>query len=105
MGTVFNLMCPGENGKYHRLIMTKDGTEGRGLSYDDYCTHNTEAAEKRNQIKIAYNNLPPFLNVLSHNSKMEEYSLFWTLENSRQNPYVSKDWEILKLFFDKGRVQ
>ena len=106
VGIVFLLKCPGQNDEFHELIMTKDGSEARNLKYQDVCPVAIKAVEPRKQeVRVAYNNDPGWFNVFSEANTMEEYSLLWTLYRSKQHPYVSKDWEMLKIFFDNNNIE
>ena len=90
----------------HELIMTKDGTEARNQKYHDLCPVTIEAAvQKKHEITIAYNNRPGWFHVFNDTNTMKEFALWWTLEEARQHPKVSNDWEILKIFFDNNNIE
>ena len=98
-------MCPGQIDKYHRVIITKDGTVRGNLKYKDYCPHTKEAAEQeKHEITIAYNNERGRFHVDDDTNTMREYALWWTLSESEEHPKVPKDWEILKMFFDNYNI-
>ena len=107
IGIIFYLVCPGQNVKPLRLIMTKDGSEGRHLKYQDYCPLTIEAPDesKKHEITVAFNNVPLSFHVFNDTNTMKEFSLWWTLSESRQHPHVPLDWEILKVFFDTNNIE
>ena len=105
-GIVFHLKCPGQNDEFHELIMTKDGTEARNLKFQAVCHVVKEAAEpKKQEVRVAYNNEHPNFHVLSETNTMKEFALWWTLYRAKQHPFVSKDWEMLKIFFDNNNIE
>ena len=97
-------MCPGQIDKYHRVIITKDGTVRGNLKYKDYCPHTKEASEQqKHEITVAYNNEPGWFQV--QDDTMKEYALRRALFESEQYPYVSYEWEILRIFFDNYNIE
>ena len=104
-GTIFHLMCPGQDDGYQRVIITKDGTVRGNLKYKDYCPHTKEAADqKRHESTIAYNNDGIFFQVHDDTNTMKEFSLWLTLFESEKHHYNSRNWEILKMFFDNYNI-
>ena len=60
-GTLFYVMCPGENERYHKLMIFHDGTVNRNLKYKDVCPVAELYAEPDyHHINIAYNNYLPY---------------------------------------------
>ena len=105
LGTIFHLMCPGQDEEYHKVIITKDGTVRGNLKYKDYCPHTKEAAEpEKQEINIAFNNDGIYFKVHNDTNTMKEFSLWWTLRESEKHPYISMDWEILRIFFDNYNI-
>ena len=88
-GTLFNVMCPGENERYHNLMIFHDGSVNRNLKYKDVCpVAELESEPEYHHINIALT-LP-----------MREYPTSVTLEKSKDHPSIPNSWEILKIFFD-----
>ena len=86
--------------------MTKDGTEARNRKYQDVCPVTTEAAEpKKNEVRVAYNNEPGYFHVSNDTNTMKELPLWNALYESEQNPRVSYDWEMLRVFFDNNNLE
>ena len=99
-------MCPGENEKYYKVFMSRDGTEARNLSYHHYCAETKEYAElKKHQTKIVYINNFMWFHVYNDTNTMREYILYWTLREVKNNPTIPYDWEILKIFFDNYNIE
>ena len=102
---VFYVKCPGQKENTELLIMTKDGTEARNRKYQDVCPVATEAAEPKNEVRVAYNNEPLTFLVNNDTNTMKEFPLWVPLHESEQAPYIPGDWEILKIFFDNNNLQ
>ena len=86
--------------------MTKDGTEARNRKYQDGCPVKTEAAEpKKTGVRVAFNNVPEWFLVNNDTNTVKEFPLWMSLFESEQHPYVPRDWEILKIFFDNNNIQ
>ena len=106
VGIVFFLLCPGQNEMTEELIMTKDGTEARQRNYQDVCPVTIVAAEpKKNEVRVAFNNEPKVFLINNETNSMTEFPLQKTLYLSEQTPYVSMDWEMLKVFFDNNNIK
>ena len=103
-GTLFYVMCPGENERYHKLMIFHDGTVNRNLKYKDVCpVAELESEPEYHNINIAYNNYPGWFHVDDTNT-MEEYPLSKTLKISKNHIQISFSWEILKLFFNHFNI-
>ena len=106
VGIVFLLLCPGQIEVSEELIMTKDGTEARNRKYQDVCPVTTEAVKpKKPKIRVAYNNHPTLFRVNSDANTMTEFPLRETLYVAKQYPWISRDWEILKIFFENNNIE
>ena len=106
VGIVFLLLCPGQNERAEQLIMTKDGTEARNRKYQDVCPVTTEVAEpRRNEVKVAYNNDRTYFRVNNDTNTMKEFPLWGPMQLSKQEVYVPRDWEMLKVFFDNNNIE
>ena len=99
-------MCPGQDDDYQRVVITKDGTVRGNLKYKDYCPHTKEASEQENhEITIAYNNDQWQFYVHNDTNTMKEFALWWTIKRSEKEPFVPRDWEILRMFFDNYNIE
>ena len=105
-GIVIYVKCPSQKEMTEKLVMTRDGTEARNRKYQDVCPVTTEASEpKKNVVKVAYNNYPDWFHVNNDTNTMKEFPLWMSLFESEQHPYVPRDWEILKIFFDNNNIE
>ena len=105
IGIVFFIKCVGQKETTEQLVMTKDGTEARNRKYQDVCPVTIEAAEPKNEVRVAYNNDDPYFRVNDDTNTMKEYPLWRPLHESEQTPYVPRDWEMLRIFFDNNNIE
>ena len=109
-GTLFNVMCPGENERYHNLMISHDGSVNRNLKYKDVCPVAELPSEPEyHHINIAYNNFYTWFRLDAESKAMIEYPLPDTdpdsnLRLSKNHPLISYNWEILKLFFNHNNI-
>ena len=104
-GTEFYVMCPGENERYHKLMISHDGSVNRNLKYNDVCTASKIDSEQEFiRINIAYNNRPGWFEVDDDTQTMVEYPLYHMISRSKEYSYVSFTWEILKFFFKHNNI-
>ena len=103
-------MCPGENERYHNLIIFQDGTISRNLEYKDVCpVAELDSEPEYHHINIAYNNDPGFFEFNDESKAMIEYPLPNTPSHlnvrlSKNHATISYTWEILKIFFDHNNI-
>ena len=104
-GTLFYVMCPGQNERYHKLMIFHDGTVNRNLKYKDVCpVAELESEPEYHNINIAYNDNQGTFHIYNDTMTMNEYPVSWALENSKDYNYIPYDWEILKLFFNHFNI-
>ena len=88
-----------------QLIMTKDGTEARNRKYQDACPVTTEVSEPKNEVRVAFNNDGVAFHVFEDTNTMKEFPLWWSIYQSEEHPYVPRNWEMLKVFFDNNNIE
>ena len=109
-GTLFNVMCPGENERYHNLMIFHDGSVNRNLKYKDVCpVAELDSEPEYHHINIAYNNDQPYFEFNDESKAMTKYPLSNTPSNlnfrlSKNHPTIPYSWEILKIFFDHNNI-
>ena len=103
-------MCPGENERYHNLIIFQDGTISRNLEYKDVCpVAELDSEPEYHHINIAYNNDQPYFEFNDESKAMTKYPLSSTqsANNFRLSKYhnqIAYSWETLKIFFDRNNI-
>ena len=103
-------MCPGENERYHNLMIFHDGSVNRNLKYKDVCpVAELESEPDYHHINIAYNQDPPYFEFNDESKAMTKYPLSNTPSNlnfrlSKNHPTIPYSWEILKIFFDHNNI-
>ena len=103
-------MCPGENERYHNLIIFQDGTISRNLEYKDVCpVAELDSEPEYHHINIAYNNYPYYFEYDEESKAMIEFPVpnhpsHLNLRLSKNHVYISYSWEILKLFFKNNNI-
>ena len=109
-GTLFNVMCPGENERYHNLMIFHDGSVNRNLEYKDVCpVAELDSEPEYHHINIAYNNDQPYFEFNDESKAMTKYPLSSTqsVNNFRLSKYhnqIAYSWETLKIFFDRNNI-
>ena len=109
-GTLFNVMCPGENERYHKLMIFHDGSVNRNLKYKDVCpVAELDSEPEYHHINIAYNQDHPWFEFNDESKAMIEYPLPNTPSHlnvrlSKNHATISYTWEILKIFFDHNNI-
>ena len=104
-GTLFNVMCPGDNERYHNLMISHDGSVNRDLEYKDVCpVAELESEPDYHHINIAYNNEQSLFEFNNETETMIEYKTSYILELSKDHPTISYSWEMLKIFFDHNNI-
>ena len=103
-------MCPGENERYHNLMISHDGSVNRDLEYKDVCpVAELDSEPDYHHINIAYNNDAPYFHVDNQTETMTEYPLSNTpfsgnMRLSKNHPQIAYPWDILKIFFDHNNI-
>ena len=94
-GWIFNLVCPGnaESESHEMLLLLKNATVNRNLSFDDVC--------KEKHVYVAYNNMPQSFEVSNITGEMLKYPV---------QPYVGYftvawEWEIQAAFFETYNIK
>ena len=109
-GTLFFVMCPGENERYHKLMISHDGTVNRNLKYKDVCSvAELDSEPEYHNINIAYNQYPPYFYYYGNLNKMTEFPRSSTPPEknkrlSKSHTTIAYSWEILKLFFKHNNI-
>ena len=109
-GILFNVMCPGENERYHKLMIFHDGSVNRNLKYKDVCpVAQLDSEPEYHHINIAYNNDPPYFEFNDESQTMTEFPLPSTpsdlnLRLSKFHPTISYSWEVLKIFIQHNNI-
>ena len=86
----FKVYCPGQYKRSpQKMIMYNDGSVSKNVQYKDICT-------EKFTINIAYNHEPEIFELV--NNSIVEYDVSLSILSTGAS-YISKDWEILSIFF------
>ena len=93
---IFNLMCPGNTKSllYESLLLLKNATVKRSLSFDDVCV------EKH--VSVAYNNEPEAFEFNSITGEMVRYPVAPFVKYPST---VAWEWEIQASFFESNNIK
>ena len=98
-------MCPGENERYHNLMISHDGSVNRDLEYKDVCpVAELDSEPDYHHINIAYNNEPGVFHLDNETRTMTEYKTSSVLQSSKDYPSIPYSWEVLKIFIQHNNI-